>query len=259
MVKFPKSHWPPPSPEFVPDGWLTTFEAFDLVSRDRFPNEWMDGKELAAPSDEEIAANREASAKREAQAAGSRFQELSAVEKRREQEQARIPVTYKRAMDLLQQGKMLEAEAEFESVLELDSDNAQTRSMLAKIAFSKGDVGGARRWIAEAIEKDASVGEYHYLSALLDVRVGNSGDAEAAVRRSLELTPGFPDAWVLLGTILADTDRTAEAVDCYLKAAALEPSNPTIQLNLASAYAALGRSREENRAMELYRKLSKER
>ena len=68
MIQVQKSHWPP-SPEFVPDGWLTTFEAFDLVGRDRFPDKWMDGQELAAPSGEEIAANREAPAKREAQAA----------------------------------------------------------------------------------------------------------------------------------------------------------------------------------------------
>ena len=53
----------------MPDGWLTTFQAFNLVGRDRFPDEWLDGKELAAPSDEEIEANREASARRESRAA----------------------------------------------------------------------------------------------------------------------------------------------------------------------------------------------
>ena len=69
MVKYPKSHWPPLSLEFVRPGWLTTFEAFDMVGRDRFPDEWMNGQELAALSDEESAANKEAAARKEAQAA----------------------------------------------------------------------------------------------------------------------------------------------------------------------------------------------
>ncbi len=70
MVKFPKSHWPPPeSPDFVPPGYLPLFEAFNLVGQNLFPDEWLDGKELAAPSDEEIEANREASARRESRAA----------------------------------------------------------------------------------------------------------------------------------------------------------------------------------------------
>jgi predicted Zn-dependent protease len=45
-------------------------------------------------------------------------------------------------------------------------------------------------------------------------------------------------------------------MDCYLKAAALEPSNPSIQLNLASAYQALGKLQEEEKAMSRYRELT---
>ena len=63
MVKFPKSHWPPPPPpEFVPPGWLPLFEAYKLVGRDLFPDEWLDGQEIGAPSDEEIAANKQRAA-----------------------------------------------------------------------------------------------------------------------------------------------------------------------------------------------------
>ena len=65
MTKYLKSQPPPDPLEFVPKGWLTPFEAFNLVGRDRFPDEWMDGKELAAPSDKEIAANKERAAERE--------------------------------------------------------------------------------------------------------------------------------------------------------------------------------------------------
>ncbi len=70
MVKYPKSHPPPlDTPEFVPKGWLTPFQAYNLVGRDLFGDEWLDGKELAAPSNEEIAANKERAVEREFQAA----------------------------------------------------------------------------------------------------------------------------------------------------------------------------------------------
>jgi hypothetical protein len=73
LIQHPKSHWPPPQdPEFVPDGWLPIFEAYKLAGRALFPDEWLDGQELAVPSDEEIAANREVEAQKETRAAEKR-------------------------------------------------------------------------------------------------------------------------------------------------------------------------------------------
>jgi tetratricopeptide (TPR) repeat protein len=193
----------------------------------------------------------------DAKEAAALFKELDAKEQEASDREARVAVTYKQAAELLQQGKMLEAEKVFRSVLAIDPDHAQTQSMLAKIAFSKGDARGARELIEDAIEDDDGVGEYHYLRALFALQSGAPEQAIAAVRRSLELDPGFPDAWSMLGSLLLDAGRAGEAVDCFLKAAALEPSNETIYLNLASAYAALGSDADEEAAMERYRELSR--
>ena len=73
MIQIPNSHWPPPpDPEFVPEGWLPIFEAYKLVGRDLFPDEWLDDQELAVPSDEEIAARKAAAAQKETRAAEKR-------------------------------------------------------------------------------------------------------------------------------------------------------------------------------------------
>ena len=151
---------------------------------------------------------------------------------------------------------MLEAEPVFRSVLEIDPEHAQTRSMLAKIAFSKGDLASARRYIADAIQRDDDVAEFHYLQALFSLRAGAPGDAVVSLQRSLELDPALPDAWSMLGSLLLDSGRAEEALECYLKAAALEPSEATVHLNLASAYAALGNDAAEEAAMERYRELT---
>ena len=193
----------------------------------------------------------------EAQESALRFQELEAKEKSAREREARVAVTYKRAAEILQKGDMLEAERVFRSVLEIDPGNTQSRSMLAKIAFSENDPASAKRWIEEAIEKDAGIAEYHYLLGLFEARAGRAAEAEPSIRRSLELDPAFPEAWSLLGSLLLDSRRAEDALHCFLRASLLEPSNAAVQLNLASAYAALGRTAEEDAAMERYRRLSR--
>lgn len=192
----------------------------------------------------------------DAKAAAALFKDLDAQEQEASDREARVAVTYKQAALLLQQGKMFEAASAFRSVLEIDPDHAQTQSMLAKIAFSKGDVVIARRLIVQAIEDNGEVAEYHYLRALFALQAGTPAEAVAPLQRSLELDPGFPDAWSMLGSILLDSGRAEEAVACFLKAAALEPSSATVHLNLASAYAALGDTAAEETAMERYRELT---
>lgn len=191
----------------------------------------------------------------EARDAAAQFQDLTEAEKKDQEKSARIASTYKRAADLLQRGQMLSARAEFERVLALDQGHAPTLSMLAKIHFSNRDVASALSSIRLAIAEDDTVAEYHYLLALFLFRAGDAAAAEAPARRSTELAPGFPDGWSLLGTILSQTGRAEEAIDCYLNAATLEPANPAIQLNLASAYATLGRGEDERSAMERYEEL----
>jgi len=193
----------------------------------------------------------------DAQESALRFQELEADEKEVREREARVAVTYKRGAEILQKGNMLEAERVFRSVLDIDPGNSQVRSMLAKIAFSKNDSASAKRWIEEAIEKDSGIAEYHYLRGLFEARTGRAAEAEPSIRQSLELDPAFPEAWSLLGSLLLDLRRAEEALQCFLRAAVLEPSSAAVQLNLASAYAALGRTADEQAAMERYRRLSR--
>ena len=191
----------------------------------------------------------------EARLARERFETLTRGAERNEHRSARFLVAYKEARELLEQGRLLDAEAAFEKALEIEPTDAQSMSMLAKIAFSKKDAADARRWIDSAIRADASVGEYHYLSAVFAQTAGDAVAAEASVRRALGLAPGFPDAWILLGSVLVDSDRARDAVDCFQKAEALEPGNAMIHLNLASAYEALGDDENERASMDRYREL----
>jgi tetratricopeptide (TPR) repeat protein len=191
-----------------------------------------------------------------AEAARAAFRMESAEKERREHEEARIHVTYKRARELLDSGRALEAKREFASVLELDPENALVHSMLAKIAFSQGELGEARRYIEEALARDPDESEFHYLRGLFASRGGDAAAGEESTRRALELEPGLTEAWLLLGVLLADSGRVDEGLDCFRKAETLEPSNATVYLNLAAALEKKGEREAAEAALARYRELS---
>jgi tetratricopeptide (TPR) repeat protein len=85
-------------------------------------------------------------------------------------------------------------------------------------------------------------------------RIGRNRDAEALLRRALELAPAFHAARSNLALVLHRQNRTAEALDELAKLSAIDPDNPG-HANLKAA--ALGRIGEFEEALALYEMLLK--
>lgn len=84
---------------------------------------------------------------------------------------------------------------------------------------------------------------------------GNLPDAIASLRTIVEENPRFTDAWNLLGSLLEESGRPAEAVEAYKNAARAEPSlAPEFALSIASALFRLERFDEALEHAELARK-----
>lgn len=60
MTEGLRPHWLPPEPDFVPEGYLTTHQALDLVGSTRMGDAWQGDLEFTAWSDAEIEAEAEA-------------------------------------------------------------------------------------------------------------------------------------------------------------------------------------------------------
>ena len=58
-------------------------------------------------------------------------------------------------------------------------------------------------------------------------------DIEALLRRVVDIAPRHATAWSLLGSLLHETDRPEEAIECYRRVVTIEPGN-------AAAWSALG-------------------
>ncbi len=78
------------------------------------------------------------------------------------------------------------------------------------------------------------------LHALAEAYAGDSeraSDIEALLRRVTALAPAHVSAWVLLGSLLHENERPAEAIECYRHAVDLEPGNAVAWAGLGANYA----------------------
>ena len=61
-------------------------------------------------------------------------------------------------------------------------------------------------------------------------------DAEALLRRAVELAPSYTGAWLILGALLGDRNKYVPCIEAYKKATELEPRNPEAWAGLGNAY-----------------------
>ena len=90
------------------------------------------------------------------------------------------------------------------------------------------------------------------IDSLIDLGIaaqnnGNLRLAEELYRQGLQLEPNDPDALHLLGLILHNTRREAEAIDLLTAAVAAAPDDPIFHFNLAEALRASNRHEEAAR------------
>jgi len=62
-------------------------------------------------------------------------------------------------------------------------------------------------------------------------------DAEALLRRVVEMAPDFVVAWINLGMVLVERNKLLDAIDAYQHATSLAPDNPVAWGGLGNAYA----------------------
>jgi tetratricopeptide (TPR) repeat protein len=84
---------------------------------------------------------------------------------------------------------------------------------------------------------------------------GEMQEAEALFREALEADPAFAPALYHLGTVLEQTDRSAEAVQMLRRAAAADASYAEPHFALSRIYRREGRTTEADTALETFRKL----
>ena len=92
-----------------------------------------------------------------------------------------------------------------------------------------------------AVREDAdNVDALRLLAQLYWKEKKQLSDAEALLRRVTQLAPGHTMAWTMLGGMLQEGNRHAEAMECYLQAIRLDPASAGAWSGLGIVYSHAG-------------------
>jgi predicted O-linked N-acetylglucosamine transferase (SPINDLY family) len=158
----------------------------------------------------------------------------------------------KRAFPLHRDGRLSEAQALYERILEIRPDHADALYLLGEICRQSGQIDRAIRLMQEAVRSNAREPAYHRSLGDIFSKSESWSLAASHYEAALQLDPASADLWNLLGLAHQEAGRLNEAESCFRKALQREPGNLPALNNLARASRNLGRP---DQAIDALRKL----
>jgi tetratricopeptide (TPR) repeat protein len=114
-------------------------------------------------------------------------------------------------------------------------------------AQQRGDLKSAIKFYSDAIAADSTLYQPFYQRAVALIGLNREAEAEADLKKVIELEPGFARAHRALGQILLDRGATDEAARELTRAIEIDPKLTGVRIYLASA---LIKSNEPQKAVE---------
>jgi protein O-mannosyl-transferase len=127
-------------------------------------------------------------------------------------------------LTLMNLGRNEEAMDACRTATEFDPDIWVAHFVAARILLGKGDMAGAAAELAECNRLElraATLADYG--SCMMSA--GKPQEAEKALRKAIEMQPGYASAHFNLGVTLAELGRRTEAAEEVRRAASLDPNN----------------------------------
>jgi protein O-mannosyl-transferase len=135
--------------------------------------------------------------------------------------------------DLLEQGDVDGAVAQFRLALQLEPGLPETHANIADALSRKGQLIEAIQEFENALALDPGLPEVHFNLANVLREKGEIRDAIAQYEEALRLKPGYGEAHSNLGYALFQTGDLPNAIDHWKKAVELQPNNAGALNNLA--------------------------
>jgi tetratricopeptide (TPR) repeat protein len=156
-----------------------------------------------------------------------------------------------------------EAREQLEFALEVDPAYSPAHASLGMLHVRHDRLDRARTHLEQAMKGHGAtyLTTYYYAYALTEARrqsaasgsvAGDTADIEAALRRTIELNAGFPDAYARLAWHRAQASDIDDAIQLLRRAIALAPGREEYALNLA--YLLL--QKDENDARAIFERLA---
>ena len=187
-----------------------------------------------------------------------RFQSLrSKAEQARsatQEQETEAQAHYQEGEESLFQDQPAQAYSSFLKALQVSPDMHLALYRLAQIDFLRGEVQQAEDQIRRAVELYPLDPEYYFLLAKCLEKQDPTAAIEA-IGTALNLSPAVADFHNLLANLWFAQGDYHAAIPAYRRAIELDPDNPVLHLNLATALRNTGAIEESEKERKLYHQL----
>lgn len=137
----------------------------------------------------------------------------------------RIDAEFRKAVELMQQGRVSDAMAGYEKVLHLDGGHKAARQALVALLLEAGRKQDAEKVLQDGVKGKPENTEFTMLLARLQVERGALDQASKTLEKSLPYADTQADYQAFFAALLQRQNRHKEAVERYQKVLQLEPGN----------------------------------
>jgi MSHA biogenesis protein MshN len=157
---------------------------------------------------------------------------------------------YRRADQMMRQGRISEAMAGFELALQLYPPHEAARQSLVGLLLEQKRGGDAERLLQAGLQINPQHSGFAMLLARLQVEHGNIAQALDTLQKTLPYAEKQPDYLAFVAALLQRQNRHAEAVAQYQKALQLKPQSGVWQMGLGISLRAEQRNAEAREAFQ---------
>jgi tetratricopeptide (TPR) repeat protein len=160
-----------------------------------------------------------------------------------------LPMPYKKlGQALIAVGRGNEADDYFRMFLDRDPGKKAVAEAIMQV--QEGRTEEAIRMLRGALKANPdNVDAMRYLAAAYLKDKTHLGDAEALLRRASQLTPGYAEVLMLLGSVLMERNKFTDAAEAFDQLVRLQPNNDAAWAGLGQAYARDDRIEDAERAL----------
>jgi len=149
-----------------------------------------------------------------------------------------------------------EARKCFRRALEIEPLNVSAQVALARLFYKTGDKEQFDLAVSRAIQLDPkNYQACYYYGLLLTEYRGDKVSAAKYFEKSIQLYPGFSEALLALGKILAAQEHWDQACDLYERALMTDSQNPQLYFLASTAYRKLGKKDKAEWALKQFQAL----
>ena len=158
---------------------------------------------------------------------------------------------FRRAAQMLERGRVADAEDALLAALDADHAHQAARQTLVALYIEQGRIEDARRHLQEGLAFNPGYAPFAVALARIHVDRGNFAEALAVLERAAVAGRGNPDFHTLHGAVLQRLGRHGQAADAYRLALGSAPQSGATWVGLAISLEAQGHLPE---AAEAYRR-----